>query len=110
VGKYVRVVGYADDLVLIAENPRDLQDLSIVCEKWSLKNGLIFSPTKSKVQKFNCERLQKFNKFVFTLNGVELETVSSFTYLGILLNATNNFHNLFIKAQITKAKDRLGIP
>jgi len=80
-----------------------------VCAEWSTDNGLIFSPTKSKIQKFNYNKLKKINQFIFTLNGVELETVPSFKYLGILLNTTNNFHHLFIKAQVTKAKDRLGI-
>ena len=117
VGENLRVnsLGYADDLALFAESPAGLQKLLKICENWSKENGLEFAPTKSKIIIFHpskCSKKQR--KFEFSLNGVSLEKVPHFEYLGITLESKGSvtgpgraYQKHFV-AQMDKAERRLG--
>ena len=50
----VSCLGFADDIVLATENPKNLQLLINICEHWATKNGMKFNVSKCKVMAFNC--------------------------------------------------------
>ena len=41
-GTQITALGYADDIVLVAEKPEKLQGLVKICEEWSKQNGMKF--------------------------------------------------------------------
>ena len=109
-GDIVSAIAYADDIVLMADSPGQLQGLIDICEKWSIKNGIRFAPKKCKIQVFNSNRMkQSDSKHVFKLYEKELEVVKNFKYLGLLLKDSKNQHGQFIKKQLKKAQKRLGV-
>ncbi len=80
---------YADDLIIFSETQVGLQNamnkLDIFCKKWKLQ----INNKKTKVLVFRqCGR--KSNK-TFYLNNEELETVTTFKYLGITISASGSF-------------------
>ena len=80
---------YADDTVLMAETPNDLQkqldSFSKYCEEWKLKVNV----DKSKIVIFSRGRLPRNHEFKY--RGTQLEIVNEFNYLGVLLNRNGNF-------------------
>ena len=78
---------YADDLVLISPTKdglqRQIDTLHEYCKKWRLK----INSTKTKSMVFN--RGNKIIKADFTVAGVPIEKVKSFTYLGFTISAKN---------------------
>ena len=49
----ITALGYADDIVLLADSPRNLQALINICQSWSRKNGMSFNTDKCKVMVLN---------------------------------------------------------
>ena len=80
---------YADDTVLMAETPEDLQkQLNIFhdyCLAWKLKVNI----DKTKIVCFTNGRLPQ--NLQFTYSNSEIEIVKEFNYLGLLLTKTGNF-------------------
>ena len=78
---------YADDTVIFAENPSELQNrlnkVELYCSKWKLKLNV----NKSKVVIFSRGKVRKFPEF--TACGEAIEVVDSFLYLGLKLNHNN---------------------
>ncbi|XP_055918308.1 uncharacterized protein LOC129950390 [Eupeodes corollae] len=95
-GTIVNVLLYADDLVILSENPQNLQlminRLVSFCEKW----GLIINTDKSKVMVFSRNNrgnpTQNYNWFLGTNR---LDVVREYTYLGVMLNTTLDFKTHF---------------
>ena len=81
---------YADDTVLMAESPEELQMLLDAfidyCTIWKLNVNV----DKTKIMIFSRGRQPQDIKF--SLNGLALEVVNSFTYLGIILSKTGHFN------------------
>jgi hypothetical protein len=93
---------YADDIVIFANNPRDLQSsldmLCVYCNKWKLK----VNTAKTKVMIFKKGgRLQENLNFYF--NDSIVEIVNKFSYLGIVLTTGGSF----MEAQDTLAGQAL---
>ena len=90
---------YADDTVLMAETPEDLQkQLNIFhdyCLAWKLKVNI----DKTKIVCFKNGRLPQ--NLQFTYSNSEIEIVKEFNYLGLLLTKTGNF-----KRAITTLADK----
>ncbi len=81
----VSVLAYADDLILTAENELDLQKLlDILCE-WCHKWRLVINTDKTKVLHFRKKNTPKTGSN-FKVNDVDLEIVTEYKYLGVLLN------------------------
>ena len=78
----ITALGYADDIVLIADKPSKLQAQIDICEKWSRENGMRFNRDKCKVMALNAP--QKSLKF--KLSGESIEIVSKTKYLGIIFS------------------------
>ena len=88
----VSLLLYADDLVLIANNENDLQQmLNTVtdwCQKWRLKTSTL----KSKVIHFRHSSIGK-TEFDFKLSGQSIECVDKYKYLGIIFDEHLTFKN-----------------
>ena len=101
----ISCLGFADDVVLTADNPLNLQLLMNICEKWAKKNLMEFNISKCKVMVFNCPPPSS----KFTINNREISVVKNYKYLGIEIsskNQTNLFTDHF-KKTIEKAEKRL---
>ena len=101
----ISCLGFADDVVLTAENPENLQLLINKCECWAKKNLMDFNVSKCKIMVFNRPTLD----LKFSIYNKELSVVNSYKYLGIEIS-TKNQTNLYIehfKKIIEKAKKRL---
>ena len=49
----IPTLGFADDILLIADSPEKLQKMLNVCGEWSDKNGMCFNIDKCKVMTLN---------------------------------------------------------
>ena len=100
-------LGFADDIVLISDDPEKLQKLINTCQYWTLKNGMSFNTSKCKVMVFNGPP----SGMTFTLNNVKLKIVETYKYLGVVLSSkyiTNLFRQHYAKI-IEKARMKLAI-
>ena len=79
---------YADDLVVVADSPQDLQTALNAVHRWGCRFRFKFGvgPTKSAVMVFGPR--QRLPDFDVHLGGVSLPMVSSYKYLGVLLTPT----------------------
>ncbi len=84
------MLAYADDLVLIAENPKDLQKLINILQSWCYRWRLSVNIDKTKIMHFRNTN-SPLTDFVFTYNERIIECVSEYKYLGILLDEHMNF-------------------
>ena len=93
---HIPVLGFADDIVLISDNPGSLQRLIDHCHQWSVRNGMTFNTSKCKIMVFNGPP----DGFRFTLDNEELEIVDRYKYLGVTLTSryvTNLFRTHFAR-------------
>ncbi|MFH4980545.1 hypothetical protein AB6A40_007254 [Gnathostoma spinigerum] len=74
----------ADDIALVADNPRKLQKAVTAASDNSASFGLLLKPTKSKVL---ATKPSKLMRFPIRIDGEELENIISFCYLGPLITA-----------------------
>ena len=85
----VRLLLFADDLVLLADSIKGLQDsidrLDEFCKAWKLNINI----DKTKVVIFN--KKPRSYQAPITLDKTELEYVSSYKYLGIVLSSNGSF-------------------
>ncbi|XP_059045228.1 uncharacterized protein LOC131841014 [Achroia grisella] len=83
----VNNISYADDMVLLSASVCGLRRLMAICESYARRHGLVYNAIKSKVVVFEA---RGNNTDVFPevkLNGIALERVYKFKYLGHLLNS-----------------------
>ena len=79
----LNILAYADDIVLLAESPEQLQSLINIMNKWCNKYRLIVNPGKSKVVHFrNPPKQQCDFNFQLGNDGPKLEIVENYKYLG----------------------------
>ena len=80
---------FADDMVIVANNVQDLQKslelLHIYCTNWGLQVN-----TEKKIEVFR-KRGRLYDDESWTYNGVSLEVVNDFNYLGTVFNYTGSF-------------------
>ena len=81
----VHMLSYADDICILAESEGDLQrmlqTLATWCENWNL----VINTAKTQVVHFR-NRKSPRSAFQFSLNGVNLDTVQKYRYLGLVIN------------------------
>ena len=91
---------YADDMLVLSKSKKGLSKalhiLEIYCQKWQLK----INPDKTKIMIFN---KIKYEENIFQIDGLPLETVKTYTYLGIKISNSGSFVSA-IKELSNKAK------
>lgn len=95
---------FADDVVLVVENPEELNAMLRVTEEYSRNDHLQINGTKTKVMVFrNGGKLAKNE--TWKLNGTKLEVVNEYKYLGFWFSTRGTFgthaKNLSNKARLT---------
>ena len=84
-GENVCVLMYADDLVLLARNERDLQVMLDVLDSWCTKWQIQVNNSKSQIVHFRNPSVSR-SSVVFTVGNVNLEYVSQYKYLGLMIS------------------------
>lgn len=81
---------YADDTILLAEGEGELQaalnGMNHYCNTWKLK----INAAKSKIVVFSRGKIKKIP--VFKLGEDRIEVVTQYSYLGVMFNYNNRFH------------------
>jgi hypothetical protein len=101
----LRYLLYADDLVLIFNDPNELQQALNDLARYAALNDLVVNINKTKCMIFYYGP-QPRN--VFTYNRHELENVNTFTYLGVVLT-TRLSARRHIKQIVSKCNARVGL-
>lgn len=101
----LRYLLYADDLVLISNDPNELQQALNDLARYAALNDLVVNINKTKCMIFYYGP-QPRN--VFTYNRHELENVNTFTYLGVVLT-TRLSARRHIKQIVSKCNARVGL-
>ena len=98
------VLLYADDTIILAENPNDLQialnALSDYCNRWKLKINI----EKTKIIRFS--KRKSHNIPEFWLNNEKVKVVDDYVYLGTTFSYNGKFQKA-IKKQILQAQRAL---
>ena len=83
---------YADDTVLMAESPEELQNclnaFALYCRKWKLK----INTEKTKIVIFGGRKTSN-GRFKFTLDDMVIEIVDKYKYLGVIFSQSGSFLN-----------------
>ena len=103
---YITALGFADDIVLIADNPRNLQTLLDLCRDWAKENGMAFNTDKCKSMVLNAS--DKISRF--SLDKIDLEIVKIYKYLGVVFCNTRltSLFTRHITLAIKKAEKRIN--
>ena len=90
-GLLINILLYADDMVLMADNENDLQKLLEIMYDWCSKWRLSLNKEKTQVVHFRPSNKSSSN-FVFLYGKDTLRTVSTYKYLGIILDEFLNYN------------------
>ena len=92
---------YADDTLVLAESPAELQialdEVGVYCCKW----GLSINKTKTNVVIFSRGKVKR--QFSFKIGNIDIATSSEYCYLGTVFNFNGKFTKA-IKERITPAR------
>ena len=91
-GKSLSTLLYADDIVLLAKSPEDLQRMLDTLHAWCKRWRVLINTNKSKCVHFRNARARE-TTFEFSVGQNRLETVDSYKYLGIVFTYSGNFVN-----------------
>ena len=104
----VRLLLYADDIVLLAETQKDLQDMLNIVTSYSKKWRFRVNPKKGKseVMIFGRKPRKTVNPRKWSLAGVEIEETEMYKYLGVELVSALNF-KLMKSRLVAEARKRM---
>lgn len=88
----ILMLAYADDIVILANSPKDVQKKLTALESYCQANKLQINCDKTKVLYFHKGRNKTVN-MNFHCEGQPIETVNSYEYLGILFSSSGLFRN-----------------
>jgi hypothetical protein len=85
----VKAILFADDVVLVCENLDDLKIAMIALKEYLFRRGLSFNLGKCNLLKFRNKGRGRYSKNdKLALDGVKVEFVSEFCYLGVVFQAS----------------------
>lgn len=90
-GITVNNISYADDMVLLGPSVGSVRKLLHICEVYAAEHGLKYNPKKSEVLIFKSGSIKPSYVPPIILNGVALQVVSRFKYLGHVV--TEDLHD-----------------
>lgn len=83
--EFIWALAYADDIILIAENAKDLENMLLTLENVTQAWGLIISVAKTKVLIMGEDAKTAGKDINITIRGEKVEVVQSAKYLGSIL-------------------------
>jgi hypothetical protein len=98
---------FADDTALFAKSPGELQSLLDQLHRFCSKSGIAVNTGKTKIVIF--EKGQSKHQCTWSYNGVHLEIVRSFVYLGMLLNSNGRWNNTHIRLRALGSRALHGV-
>ena len=100
-------LGFADDLILLADEPAKLQTLIDICATWSSLNGMRFNIKKCKVLPLNVS----LKGLEFKLYESTLELVTETKYLGVTLSRSRltSLYTSHLKKVLEKAEVKANV-
>ena len=104
------VLLYADDTLVLAESPEELQnamnEVYSYCRKWGLKisTGKIKGKSKTRVVIFSKGRVR--TEYNFKMGNINIDTDTDYCYLGVVFNFNGKFAKA-IKERIRLARKAL---
>ncbi len=87
----ISILAFADDIVILAKNEKDLQDILNCVENWCNKWRLKVNADKNNVVHFRGKR-KACTKFNFKFDHNELKIVDRYKYLGIILQENLDYN------------------
>ena len=75
----VGILLYADDIVLLTDNEKELQDMLDILNNWCVSNNMSVNATKSNVMHFRTNSISR-TTFRFTYGQCELQTIDKYKY------------------------------
>ena len=105
--QHVSILLYADDVVLMADNAQDLQNMLDLLNDWCLANKMSVNASKSNVIHFRPKSIPRV-EFSFTCGAQNILIVDKHTYLGITLNESLDF-SVTAKTVSQSASRALGL-
>ena len=102
----VTALGFADDIVLISDNPENLQKSIDMCSLWATKNCMAFNKDKCKILTLNT----KGKDMIFSLSSNILDKVETFKYLGVVFSNVRltSLYTRHFKRVLEKAEKRIN--
>jgi len=100
--QFVKVLLYADDLVLFSQSRFHLQQALATLESYVKEVGLTVNTTKTEAMKFR-RGGRSAVKDELRLGGESLRYVNNFTYLGVTLSVTGNSFTRHVDERVRKA-------
>ena len=100
---HVPVLLYADDIVLFANSPRDLQDMLNKLVDWCSRWGLMLNCEKTKIVHFRSNRKRKTN-FKFTCGDSPIAMCEKYKYLGLWF--TEHLDMMYMAKQVAATGHR----
>ncbi len=85
--RYVGIICYADDIVLLSPSRKGLQNMLNICQEYGAEYSVKYNERKSMTMCFT--RQHEMPEFCVKINGEELQCVSKFKHVGIYVT-----HNL----------------
>lgn len=89
-GEKLPCLAYADDLVIMAHTPEEMQQMLDILNRWCRKNRVIVNPDKSQIvhfrQKAKKGRGKGSPQFDYHVGDKQLKQVTSYCYLGVWMN------------------------
>jgi hypothetical protein len=87
----VQAILFADDIALICENLENLKLAVQALKEYFLRRSLEFNLDKCKIMKFRTGGKGRYKKDdVFAMDGVNIEFVTDFCYLGVIFQPSGN--------------------
>lgn len=101
------VLLYADDTLVLAETPEQLQlamsEIAVYTDKWEL----VINVTKTKVIIFSRGKIKK--QYNFTIGNLKIDTVFEYCYLGVVINYNGLFTRAISERIIPAQKAMFGL-
>ena len=88
---FIFILLYVDDIVLVADNENDLQQLVEKLETFCEQSQMTVNVPKTKWMIFEKKVIDQTSDMNIFFNGEALEKVDSFQYLGIFFSTNLNF-------------------
>ena len=106
-GEKLSILLYADDIVLLAENERDMQSLLDIILECCKVNKIHINQDKSKLVHFR-NPSTPLSKHIFNCDNIELSYASSYQYLGLLFTEYLDY-GIMAKKVVQSASTALGL-
>ena len=99
----LRMISYADDIVLLCENIEELSKIAEIYDKTFSRFGLKISTDKTETMAFNVDEEIKAKPSLISVRGVALKNVCAFKYLGHMIYNCDSDSSKYLNYRLSSA-------